>query len=369
MRVSAYITTAMAVPIASSPMANTGDATLLVSKQGEILVTSFNGQDFAVKQTFDTPGNPSWLTLHNGRVYAVDENSQLIFGHSYPNKVLTSGPSVAGSGPMVHLESGGNNKNNNNRLIGAGFGSSTIDVWNTTNSPPKLLKTIKVTDPVGPVKDRQDKPHPHQVVKDPTGRFFAVNDLGTDKILLLDGKDDAFTIVNKVSVTPGCGPRHGAFYPSAKATHYILLCEISNLVKVFALEYKSDKIEFKEVQSESTFGKTAPKGAAAGELVLSKDNKHVYVSNRLTEPTDTIAHFTVDKGKIAFVGLTSTSGKLPRMFSESKDGKYLFVGNQGGDNGLVALKRGDDGKLDEKPVARMPMSEFKGQGPAFVQQV
>jgi hypothetical protein len=59
------------------------------------------------------------------------------------------------------------------------------------------------------------------------------------------------------------------------------------------------------------------------------------------------------------------------MMSFSLAAKHIFVGNQDGTNGLVALKRGTDGKLVEKPVGSLPGSVFGEPqfGPQYVQQI
>ncbi|OAQ73507.1 carboxy-cis,cis-muconate cyclase [Pochonia chlamydosporia 170] len=366
--------TASALSIPSNNM--TGTAKLLLGTPNTISIADFDGTKFSIASKKSFSGNPTWMVFDEGKLYAVDENSattHLLKVDLAGNKI-DEVSTTSGSNGVVHLEL----TKDKTQMLGAAYGSAAIDVFDTQGGL-KYVKSIKSDDQVGPNPTRQDKPHPHQSVMDPSGRFFAVNDLGTDKILILDSQD-GFKIVNHVPVQPGgCGPRHGAFHPvgAEKASHYVVLCEIKNLVVTYSLKYGGAKgIEFTEVQSISTFKSQAdmPATAAAGELVIAPDNKSVYVSNRLTGgDTDNIAHFRVagNDFKLEFVGLTSTGGKLPRMFSVSTDGKTLLVGNQDGKLGLVALKRNDDGSLVQAPVASLEMSQFPGEkaGPSFVQQV
>lgn len=224
-------------------------------------------------------------------------------------------------------------------------------------------------------------PDPHQALLDPSGRFFVVNDLGTDSILVLDSQN-VFNISNRVTVEAGSGPRHGAFISSdAKATHYFLACEITSVIKAFELTYTGDNLEFKEVQSLSSFGADFPPAnataAAAGELVTSSCGKHLYVSNRLTgNTTDSISHFSIDTSNaaepLAFVDQISSGGLIPRMFSLSADESVLFSTNQDGDNGLLALARDTStGSLTEAPVASLTVDRFGGPsfGPQFVMEL
>lgn len=373
--------TASALTIPENNMASRAtQAKILLTNPGNIYIANFDGAKFDIALKKQVSGNPTWMALAKPNLlYAVDENSattRLLRLDLAGNKI-DEVTSVQGSSGVVHLEF----TKDKSRMLGAAYGSSAIDVFDTSNGGLKYVKSVKSNDKVGPVTGRQDKPHPHQSVLDPSGRFFAVNDLGTDKILIIDSQN-SFNIVNRVPVLPaGCGPRHGAFFPAgaATATHYMVVCEIKNVVVLYSLTYGGAKgIEFTAQQTISTFKSQAdmPASAAAGELVLAPDNKNVYVSNRLTgQDTDNIAHYRVtgqgSSVKLEFVGLTSTGGRLPRMFSLSTDGANLLVGNQAGKLGVVALKRNADGTLNATPVASIDMSQFPGDtaGPAYVQQV
>jgi 6-phosphogluconolactonase (cycloisomerase 2 family) len=347
---------------------------LIVTNPGNIHLVDFDGSKFEIVKKQAAPGAPSWVTLVEPDVlYAVDENSDTTYSYSVDlaSNKIEKRASAKGSAGVVHLAV----TRDKTRMVGAAYGNATIDIFDVTKGTLKFVKTISSKG-----KSPADAPHPHQAVLDPSGRFFAVNDLGTDTILLLDSQAD-FAVVNNVPVEPaGCGPRHGSFFPlgTPQPTHYMVVCEKKNVVVTWTLKYGGAKgIEFQKAQVVSTFKSEgeAPAKAAAGELVVSPDSKQVYVSNRLTGDVDSIALLHVTGSgtnvKLQFGGLTPTLGKLPRMFSISRDGKVLFVANQGGSTALVALKRNADGSLDPKPVATMDMKEFPGDttGPQFVQQV
>jgi len=63
----------------------------------------------------------------------------------------------------------------------------------------------------GPNKERQEAPHPHMVVFDPSGRYIATADLGIDKVQILRLEDGKLFLVSEASMAPGAGPRHVAF--------------------------------------------------------------------------------------------------------------------------------------------------------------
>lgn len=365
---------------------------LLIARPGHIHLATYNPASPSITIDLDLPvaGNPSWFAVsptNPSLVYTFDENAATTFLYKLDLAASTLTKMAErrdGSSGVCHL---GLNKDGG-IMIGSSWASGTMDIWNTSNGSLEFVKTIPSKHAV---VDAGRVARAHQAVLDPTGRFFVVNDLGTDSLLVLDSAAADVRIVNRVRVPDGSGPRHGVFYPigghdddDAPATHYMLLCEKRNRVIVFALKYTDEKIEFAAVGSYSTFmsGDSSPErisGAAAGEIALSRDWKHVYTSNRLTtSPTETIAHFQVLQGEgglsLELVGETSAGGKHPRMFSISRDGDELFVGNQEGEWAVVVLKRRDDGTLEEKPVAGIRMDELvkpggDERGPMFVLEV
>jgi len=278
-------------------------------------------------------------------------------------------------------------------MVGAAFGQGQIDVWDVSaaDGTMTLMKQIVSDDPLGPNAARQEAPHPHQALLENSGRFFVVNDLGTDTILIIDSLNDAFEVVNRVRVpAAGCGPRHGAFFPRSGAdfpTTYLVVCEMLSMIQVFSLEFTDGNLTMTATQNISTFGPDSPPvnltSATAGEIAVSEDNAHVYVSNRNTgNETDSISVFAVTGGAsssgaitISFRESISSGGKVPRMFSLSADADEtkLYTANQAGDLGLVAIERSDDGSLalDTSTTASLAVNVFgaDGFGPQFVKQI
>ncbi|KAF5623846.1 hypothetical protein F52700_9862 [Fusarium sp. NRRL 52700] len=355
-------------------------ARILLGNSGHIYVADFSPKTGKFELTLDQEieGGNSWMAYYDPNLlYAVDENSDelRLFNLDLEANKLTLKTKKAGSVGVVHLEF----NSDKTRLVGAAYGNGTIDVWNTEKGGLEFVKTLKSPGKLGPDKERQAASHPHQANLDPSGRYFAVNDLGTDSVVIIDSKDDVYKIAKNIPVEAGCGPRHGVFYPRGgkKATHYIVACELSNQALVYSVSYEENTLAFKHHQSISTYGKDAPakdpKTAAVGEILLAPNNKDVYISNRLSgNETDSIARFTIAEcGTLTYADTVSSGGLLPRMMSFSRTAKHVFVGNQNGTSGLVALERGADGKLAEKPVATLPGSAFGEPlfGPQYVQQI
>ncbi|KAJ3489363.1 hypothetical protein NLG97_g6012 [Lecanicillium saksenae] len=371
-------------------------ARLLIARPGHVYLATYDAaaNSFAVDYDLAIPGCPSWLAVDKERslVYIVDEDSSKFHRfHIDPSSEtpFTQQMTVDTASPgAVYLAF----SQDRQRLLGAAFGSSTVDVWDISDGA-KLErlkeKTVASDGSTGPVSHIQDAPHPHQVLLDPTGRFYVVPDLGSDEVLVIDSKDDAFAVSNRVTVMPhGSGPRHGAFYPAGAsvATHYILLCELTNTVVVYALTYTTSALEFTEISRECTFGTQGPPiGARAGHLELLPDNKNLYVTNRLTgKPDDSIAFMRIsaedEHPKLEFQQDISTLGILPRMFCVLDGGRGdVMVANEKSDWGLVVMTRdATNGRLQEVPELRVPMSAFMndseiqehpGNGPKFVTQL
>ncbi|GJC81143.1 putative 6-phosphogluconolactonase ARB_02015 [Colletotrichum liriopes] len=390
--------TAASAAVISRQDAPVTAAKVLIGAPGTIAVADYDGKEFKIVANNSQPGTgPSWMAFKEPNlIYAVDENSNStrLFNFDTATNELKLVQAANGSAGVVSIEFNADKT----RLVGASYGQGTVDVWDISDaSSLKLLKQITLGGTLGPNKARQDQSRAHQAVLDPSGRFFAINDLGTDSVVIIDSKDDAYEITSRNSVgTAGCGPRHGAWYPPKgdKPLAYIVACELTNTLEVFSVSNNGSSISLTRTQELSTYGEAFPPAnattAAAGEIIVSGDGKDVYVSNRLTgNATDSISHFKITqqaaKGgspckaasggiTLEFVEAITSGGQLPRMFSLSQDDKTLFSTNQQGDGalGLLALNRAADaGKLTATVVASLPVTLFgpEGFGPQFVKQI
>lgn len=379
---------------------------LLTSGSAWIQVVSFNGTGLNSEDIrLYSGGIASWLIDGVDGSYWLANNesgaavNKFSLDSSYDNVTYRVG-SQDGSEGVVHFEY----NLNKTRMFGAGYGSQKIDIWNTTAAGAvQHLTSIPTND---------TSSHPHQTVQSPCGRYAVVNDLGLDRLHVLDTTDDdAIHVAGSVAVPAGCGPRHGAFYmtPGMDApTRYLVACEATHQVLVlnttgWPLSSSSSSSYDDETLLLQTLDTAlaGPAGAnlTAAELLLFANpdrSADVYVSNRLTgDATDNVAHFrlaapasTTDDdeqqqqqqpGELAGVGLASTGGVGPRGMSLSPCGRWLFVGNQqAGPAGLVVLGRDvASGALDAAPVASLAYEDFamvaasggeveEGFGPQFV---
>lgn len=370
---------------------------LLISGSGYIWSAIFDGAKVVLEKNITEAGvTPSWLI--EGKLskafIANDENSNVTskYTFSVSNTESNTGSSTTstssveltpaqkysiGSAGVVHFAY----NVNKTRMFGAGYGSQKIDIWDTTadDGSLSLVKTI-------PINNASS--HPHQTVVSPTGEIAIVNDLGLDKLHILDVSDDnAISISTSVSVPTGCGPRHGAFYWTsgmAVPSRYLVACETSHSLLVFNVTESGD-LSVEPIQTDiQTAVDTSGASLTAAELLLYVNEDRsadVYVSNRLTGgTTDSIAHFRLsapdttggtqpgEVKALTAANITSSGGVGPRGMSLSADGAYLFVGNQqAGPAGLVILARDmETGDLNSSPVATVNYDSFAaGQGELF----
>lgn len=358
---------------------------LLVGASGQLVGIDFDGATFSPRpnaNVSETGKVASWMVFKEPNLlYTVDENSNATRLFNYDPKtgqLSTETAAWNGSTGTVHLTF----TQGKERLIGSSYSQGQIDIWNSDAADGTLtiLKRVPLEGEHGPDSKSQTQLRAHQSVLDPTGRFLIVNDLGGDILHIIDSKADAFTPLNAVKIDAGSGPRHGAFLQldgGDKASHYVVVCELSNMVHLFSVSYAdaTKGLTLKQTDAKSTYGPGFPPkdaaSAAAGELVVAKSGA-IYVSNRLSgNETDSISHFALEKKAaddttpvLTFKSQASSGGIAPRMMSLSKDEKVMFVSNVNGVNGLVALSRdASTGMLGHEPLGVMTNEAFAPEQP------
>jgi len=202
----------------------------------------------------------------------------------------------------------------------------------------------------GPDASRQDGPHAHCIITDPTNKFVLCTDLGTDKITIykFDDKTGKISVNDPAfaTVKPGAGPRHLLFNPNGK----VLYCITEMGATVNSFNWDSAKGALTEFQSISTLPADFKDFNKDAELAISPNGKFLYASAR---GHDAIAVFAIDPATsgLSLVQDASAGGKTPRYFSFDPSGKWMIVGHQ--DSNTVAVFSVDDktGKLTQKGAA------------------
>ena len=179
----------------------------------------------------------------------------------------------------------------------------------------------------GPNEKRQEAPHPHSVVFDPTGHFIAAADLGIDKVQAFRLADGGLSRVSEAPVAPGAGPRHIAFDLGGKRLYVVN--ELNATVTAFAYDPVTGQIG-KELQTISTepAGYNGPHSTA--EIAVHPSGKFLYASNR---GHNSIVGYRIDPstGSLSVIGFGTQGINFPRNFAIDPSGKWLYVANQKGD--------------------------------------
>ncbi|MBB3114110.1 6-phosphogluconolactonase [Paenibacillus phyllosphaerae] len=172
--------------------------------------------------------------------------------------------------------------------------------------------------------DRQEGPHPHSAIIDPSGNYVLVADLGIDKLIhyRLDGAEGMLEKVGETDTPPGTGPRHMAFYPDGRRLYVV--GELDNNVHVY--RYEPGQAQLTLEQTISTLPEGYDGVSWSADIHISGDGRFLYTSNR---GHDSIAVFAVDEqGLLTAAGHVSTGGQTPRNFGLTPDGRFLLAANQ-----------------------------------------
>lgn len=202
--------------------------------------------------------------------------------------------------------------------------------------------------------ERQEGPHAHCIVLDPTNRFAYACDLGTDKIMIFqfDRRKGKLIPGDRpwVQAKPGAGPRHLTFHPGGKYAYVIN--ELHATVTAFACD--PIKGNLKELQTVPTLPRDPTVADTGADIHVSPDGQFLYCSNR---GHDSVAAFKVNQGngRLTFIAHESTGGKTPRNFAIDPTGTFVLVANQNSDNIVTFRRDGKTGRLSATGhVAEIP---------------
>ncbi|RKU44040.1 hypothetical protein DL546_005382 [Coniochaeta pulveracea] len=307
---------------------------------------------------------PSWLTLDRdgGKVYVTDEST---YGSPVLTVVPVSADGTLGSpttaranGGAVHsiLYGGSDGKS---FIATAEYDPSSISNYKLplSSSTQALSRQTFTMSNRGTVPSRQDKPHPHSVITDPTGRFILAPDLGADliRIFSIDASSGKLTSCANAATGAGDGPRHGAFWvPSSGSTTGTMLYvvnELGNSVSVWKVEYTGTCLSLQKTQTLSTYpaGKSAPSGSKAAEVHVS--GNFVYAVNRndksFGSTSDSVVTYPIDasSGSISFLEATNAHTYYPRTFQINKAGDMVAFGGQTSSTVAIIARNITSGRL------------------------
>ncbi|MEV0647278.1 lactonase family protein [Phytomonospora sp. NPDC050363] len=195
----------------------------------------------------------------------------------------------------------------------------------------------------GPNADRQEGPHVHQIVVDPSGRWVLAVDLGIDKVVVYSFADGELSRHGAFDCVPGTGPRHLAFSPDGHTAY--IVGELDDSLTRCGWDARTGTLSAEgrlRVLPENVEVENFP-----AAVLTSPDGRWVYVTNR---GHDSIA--VVETSPFELRTTVGCGGNWPRDAALSPDGERLYVANQ--TSGNVAVFAFADGV----PVAEGESLEF-----------
>jgi 6-phosphogluconolactonase len=196
-------------------------------------------------------------------------------------------------------------------------------------------------------RSSHDHSRMHGVYFDPSGKFVVINDAGQDttNIFTLDGSAGKLVAVGLVRRVAGSAPRHSVFSPNGHILY--TLFEQDSKVSVDSFDPRTGSLTPRQRLS------TLPNGfagtAAAAEILLSKDGRNLYISNRFH---DSIAHFAVNPdGTLQYRGDVASPTSVLRGLSIDPSGRWLVAAGQNNDSMTVF-------RLDTKTGTPIPTSSY-----------
>ncbi|CAJ2510422.1 Uu.00g051250.m01.CDS01 [Anthostomella pinea] len=348
------------VPAALRLSAHVLGANLLASHYTGKIYSLLYGSNGSLAVTGSATGCgllPAWLHLdpESKTVYSVDESwygSGLLASYTVDtNGVLTQTGSLATKGASVHgTPYGGEN--------GACDPSTLTTYELPLTEGASVLQMLQFNMSAPGPNPRQNAPHPHSTVLDPTGKFIVVPDLGADliRVFSIDSATGNLTACAPGVADPGDGPRHAAWWaPSVDSTAGQMLYtvnELGNSVSAWAVSYPDDGcLALTKQQTLSTYaaGTTPPDGSKAAEVHVAGD--FLYAANRADQTfgaeQDSLATYAIDaaSGAISWVEATNAHAWFPRTFSINAAGDLVAVGGQTSSNVAIISRNPATGRL------------------------
>ncbi|MEP6683222.1 MAG: lactonase family protein [Parafilimonas sp.] len=276
--------------------------------------------------------NPSWLCVSkDGKfVYSVNENSGDKPGEAsafafdkkkgeltFLNKQPTDGLAPAN----ITVDAQGKN------VITANYSGGNITVFKT-NADGSLQPHTQVIphDGYGVNVERQEMPHPHQVVFSPDYKYLFSPDLGNDRLYQykFNGADPTNVLTESDSpyytIDDGFGPRHFVFSPNGKNAY--LINELSGQIIVY--KYNDGKLNQIQTIASTTLGDKNDKGCA--EINITPNGRFLYTSNR--GAANNISLFKVQTDGTLLANGTQAVNPNPRGFMIDPTGHFLLVASQ-----------------------------------------
>jgi len=303
---------------------------------------------YEIQDTRSGVENPGFLAISGDNVYAVGEGSQSGSINAFKldknkGKLNFINSLVAdGKGPCSVTAT-------KSHVIIANYGSGNINVF-SLHTDGSLNRAVQNIQHVGSSvnKERQKGPHAHQVIFDPKGNYLFSNNLGNDLVYAYRyraDKKEPLELVDTLLAELGGGPRH--LTTNADGSLLYVLQELTGTISIVG--FANEKLT---LIGQTTLV-TKPGKSGAADIHLSPDGNFLYATNRI-DYNDISVFSLKSPSKPELIAQYSTEGSTPRNFMITRDGRYLFVGNQRSDTIVVFKRSIRNGKLEDTGM-RIPV--------------
>ncbi|MFD9520696.1 lactonase family protein [Streptomyces sp. NPDC059979] len=288
--------------------------------------------------------DPSYLAVarDTGLLYAVNETERgAVTAFRRTTEGLTplgAAVRVGGSGP-THLSVAGR------RLLTANYTSGSVSSLPlAADGSPGGPARVLAHRGSGLDADRQEAPHAHQVLPDPTGRWVLSVDLGTDavRVCLLDPATGELRVHAETALRAGTGPRHLAFHPDGAVAY--VLHELEPQVTVCRWNGAAGRLEPVGEVPVASAGASGAVRAYPSAVVASPDGRFVWVAVR---GADAVVTLSLADGaeKPRLTGAVDCGGHWPRDLAVDPSGRRLYAANE---------RSGDVTWFDVDPLTGQP---------------
>jgi 6-phosphogluconolactonase (cycloisomerase 2 family) len=288
--------------------------------------------------------NPSWVTIDHAQdnLYVTNEIADYEGGTAGSIEAYSIDPDT---GKLTKLNTQATSiipaqsavDPTDHYIVLANYSGGTFQLLpiNDDGSLGPVSSTITETGS-GPNTARQEAPHPHAVVFDPSGKFIATADLGNDMIQIFQITGDGqLEQVSGKQLDPGTGPRHVAFTPDGK--YLYVVAELASVVLGFPFDSETGTIG-NEIQKISTVADDFPADAdkSTAEIMVHPSGKFLYNTNRgfVDRPdADAVVAYKIDPdtGKLTVIDRYHEGINFPRGAAIDPTGTWLYALNQKGD--------------------------------------
>ena len=182
---------------------------------------------------------------------------------------------------------------------------------------------------IGAVNERSFRPHVCCVRVTPDNRFLCAVDNGIDQVVLykINHTYDKLQPVDILRMGREAGPRSIHFSRNGRQAY--ILCEITNLVRVYDYSVVDGYPVFELKQEVSTLSDERDPHDAASALRISYDGSYLFCS---TAGDDSVACYRIDPetGLLDRLFSLPTAGIYPKDIALFPDQKHIAVVNNGG---------------------------------------